>query len=43
MEGLADMTWIFGQPGDATSVYRTDLAQLRGKGRVWVLITHPRR
>jgi len=41
--GLADMTWIFGQSGDSdVSVYRADLARLRGKGRVWVLITHPR-
>jgi hypothetical protein len=41
--GLADMPVIFGQPGESDpSIYRADLARLRGKGRVWVLITHPR-
>jgi hypothetical protein len=41
--GLADMPTIFGEPGEKDpSIYRTDLARLRGKGRVWVLITHPR-
>jgi uncharacterized membrane protein len=41
--GLADMPLILGQPGDRDpSLYRTDLARLRGQGRVWVLITHPR-
>ncbi|HEY2584405.1 MAG TPA: glycosyltransferase family 39 protein [Tepidisphaeraceae bacterium] len=41
--GLADMRTIIGQPGDRDpSLYRADLARLRGKGRVWVLITHPR-
>jgi len=41
--GLADMRWIIGEPGENDpSIYRSDLARLRGKGRVWVLITHPR-
>jgi hypothetical protein len=41
--GLANMPTIFGEPGEKDpSIYRTDLARLRGKGRVWVLITHPR-
>jgi uncharacterized membrane protein len=41
--GLADMPVIFGQSGERDpSIYRSDLARLRGKGRVWVLITHPR-
>jgi 4-amino-4-deoxy-L-arabinose transferase-like glycosyltransferase len=41
--GLDDMHIIFGKSGDPDpSIYRTDLAQLRGRGRVWVLITHPR-
>ena len=41
--GLADMPTIFGEPGQADpSLYRTDLFRLRGRGRVWVLITHPR-
>jgi hypothetical protein len=41
--GLADMPTIIGQSGERDpSLYRADLARLRGKGRVWVLITHPR-
>jgi hypothetical protein len=41
--GLANMPTIFGEPGERDpSTYRTDLARLRGRGRVWVLITHPR-
>lgn len=40
--GLMDMPTIFGKPrGADTSTYRSDLARLRGSGRVWVLITHP--
>src|SRR5207248_1678513 len=41
--GFADMPTTFGQPGeDDPSVYRSDLSHLRGMGRVWVLISHPR-
>ena len=41
--GLADMPWIFGEPcGNDASIYRADLARLRGKGRVWILMSHPR-
>lgn len=41
--GLADMHWLLGKSGESDpSIYRTDLAQLRGEGRVWILITHPR-
>jgi uncharacterized membrane protein len=41
--GLDGMPTTFGQPGEQDpSLYRADLARLRGKGRVWVLITHPR-
>jgi len=41
--GLADMPTTFGQTGERDpSLYRADLGRLRGKGRVWVLITHPR-
>jgi hypothetical protein len=41
--GLSDMTTLVGKPGAADPAqYRADLSQLRGRGRVWVLITHPR-
>lgn len=41
--GLADMPTIYGEPGEADpSLYRTDLSRLRGRGRVWVLVSHPR-
>lgn len=41
--GLAAMPTIFGEPGESDpSVYRSDLSRLRGRRRVWVLITHPR-
>lgn len=41
--GLGDMPAIIGRPGDRDpSIYRADLARLRGRGRVWVLISHPR-
>lgn len=41
--GLGDMPKIIGRSGERDpSIYRADLARLRGRGRVWVLISHPR-
>lgn len=41
--GLEGMPTILGEAGERDpSIYAGDLARLRGKGRVWVLITHPR-
>lgn len=40
--GLKDMPTVIGRPCQQDpSLYRADLARLRGHGRVWVLITHP--
>jgi hypothetical protein len=41
--GLSQMQWVVGEsPQHDQSKPYTDLARLKGKGRVWVLITHPR-
>lgn len=40
--GLDNMNTIVEDPGEADAArYRADLARLKGRGRVWILITHP--